>query len=154
MQLVAMRRMILLLVVLAATSNNSHAFVVSPQISPRGIAARSVSSKKPVSPTTIVSPTTTGTVSPSLLHLQPSIAALWQAFVQPANLPVAVGLNFVGFSLLRSNLMKKLTTQGYYHSMALGMGVWASLGWKGWTLAVAYLFLGSKGTHSTESHLH
>lgn len=72
-------------------------------------------------------------------------AGLWEAFVAPANLPVALGLNYAGFTLLKSNLMKKLTTQGYFHSMALGMGVWASLGWKGWTLAVAYLFLGSKG---------
>eukprot|EP00542_Grammatophora_oceanica_P018043 CAMPEP_0194048076 /NCGR_PEP_ID=MMETSP0009_2-20130614/26706_1 /TAXON_ID=210454 /ORGANISM="Grammatophora oceanica, Strain CCMP 410" /LENGTH=224 /DNA_ID=CAMNT_0038693879 /DNA_START=482 /DNA_END=1156 /DNA_ORIENTATION=+ len=39
-----------------------------------------------------------------------------------------------------------LTTAGYYHAMALGTGLWATMGWRGWTLNVVYLFLGQAVT--------
>ena len=58
----------------------------------------------------------------------------------------AFGLNFFLFAVLRSKLLKLLTTQGFVHAFALGTGLWTTLGWRGWTLCVAYLFLGSAVT--------
>ena len=58
----------------------------------------------------------------------------------------ALALNVVLFTLLRQKLLKLLTPQGMLHACALGSGLWATLGWKGWTLCVAYLFLGSAVT--------
>jgi len=52
-------------------------------------------------------------------------------------------LNIVLFVLLKGKLSSMLTTEGFYHSLALGTMLWATLGWKGWTLCVLYLFLGS-----------
>jgi hypothetical protein len=57
----------------------------------------------------------------------------------------AFGLNVFGFTLLRKKLLKSLTSQGYLHAMALGTGLWATLGWRGWTLCVLYLILGQLG---------
>ena len=60
--------------------------------------------------------------------------------------PQALGLNVFLFTLLRSKLLKLLTPTGMFHACALGSGLWTTLGWKGWTLCVAYLFLGSAVT--------
>ena len=57
----------------------------------------------------------------------------------------AFGVNLFGFTVLREKLLKSLTTQGYFHAMALGTGLWTTLGWRGWTLCVAYLILGQLG---------
>ncbi len=57
----------------------------------------------------------------------------------------AFGINLFGFTILREKLLKSLTTQGYFHAMALGTGLWATLGWRGWTLCVTYLILGQLG---------
>jgi hypothetical protein len=58
----------------------------------------------------------------------------------------SVGLNFVLFALFRSKLLRMLTPEGFVHACALGTGLWAALGWRGWTMCVAYLFLGSAVT--------
>jgi hypothetical protein len=57
----------------------------------------------------------------------------------------AFGVNVFLFTLLRGKLLKSLTPQGYLHAMALGTGLWATLGWRGWTLCVLYLILGQLG---------
>jgi hypothetical protein len=61
---------------------------------------------------------------------------LWQAF----------GLNAFLFTLLRSKLLKMLTPEGFFHAFALGTALWTTLGWRGWSICVAYLFLGSAVT--------
>lgn len=55
----------------------------------------------------------------------------------------AFGLNLFGFLAVREKLLKSLTLQGYLHAMALGTGLWTTLGWRGWTLCVLYLIFGS-----------
>ena len=58
----------------------------------------------------------------------------------------AFGINLFGFTVLREKLLKSLTMEGYFHAMALGTGLWTTLGWRGWTLCVLYLVLGQLGT--------
>jgi hypothetical protein len=77
----------------------------------------------------------TATLADSLFRYSGNIP-LWQAF----------GINAVLFSALQSKLLKMLTPAGFLHSMALGTGLWATLGWRGWTLCVLYLFLGQAVT--------
>lgn len=54
----------------------------------------------------------------------------------------ALGLNALLFAALNSKLRTMLTPTGFAHAMALGTLLWTTLGWRGWTLCVAYLFLG------------
>jgi len=61
---------------------------------------------------------------------------LWQAFL----------LNAVLFGSLRSKLNKMLTAEGFANAFVLGTMLWSTLGWRGWTLCVAYLFLGQAVT--------
>eukprot|EP00536_Pseudo-nitzschia_multiseries_P000127 jgi/Psemu1/233312/estExt_Genewise1.C_30017 len=58
----------------------------------------------------------------------------------------AFGLNAFLFAVLRTKLLKMLTPEGFVHALALGTGLWATLGWRGWTTCVLYLFLGSAVT--------
>lgn len=58
----------------------------------------------------------------------------------------AFGVNAVLFTALQSKLNKMLTPTGFAHSLALGTMLWSTLGWRGWTLCVAYLFLGQAVT--------
>jgi uncharacterized protein (TIGR00297 family) len=39
-----------------------------------------------------------------------------------------------------------LTPEGFAHSLALGTMLWTTLGWRGWTVCVVYLFLGQAVT--------
>lgn len=55
---------------------------------------------------------------------------------------LAFGINAVLFGALSSKLTTMLTPTGFAHSMALGTLLWATLGWRGWSLCVMYLFLG------------
>lgn len=57
-------------------------------------------------------------------------------------LPQAFGINLVLFFLARGKLLSALTPAGYVHAMALGTMLWTTLGWRGWTYCVLYLFLG------------
>lgn len=69
-------------------------------------------------------------------------------FAYGGNVPLyqAFGLNAVLFGLLSSKLKKMLTPEGFAHSVALGTLLWATLGWRGWSLCVLYLFLGQAVT--------
>lgn len=58
----------------------------------------------------------------------------------------AFALNVFLFVGLRKKLLKMLTTEGYFHALALAVGLWTTLGWRGWTTCVLYLFLGSAVT--------
>jgi uncharacterized protein (TIGR00297 family) len=40
-------------------------------------------------------------------------------------------------------LLKSLTPEGFAHAMALGTLLWATLGYRGWLVCVAYLILGT-----------
>lgn len=71
----------------------------------------------------------------SLLRNHGSVP-LWQAF----------GLNAFLFGVFRTKLLKVLTPEGFAHALALGTLTWTTLGWKGWTVCVLYLVLGSTVT--------
>jgi uncharacterized membrane protein len=58
----------------------------------------------------------------------------------------ALGINAALFALLRDKLLTMLTPLGFAHSLALGTGLWATLGWRGWSTCVLYLFLGQAVT--------
>lgn len=58
----------------------------------------------------------------------------------------ALALNVILFVGLRKKLLKMLTKEGYFHALFLAVGLWSSLGWRGWTTCVLYLFLGSMVT--------
>lgn len=77
----------------------------------------------------------TTSLANSLFRFSGSVP-LWQAF----------GINAALFAALQKKLFQMLTPAGFLHSMALGTGLWATLGWRGWTLCVAYLFLGQAVT--------
>lgn len=58
----------------------------------------------------------------------------------------AFGINAVLFAALQSKLNTMLTPSGFASSLALGTMLWSTLGWRGWTLCVLYLFLGQAVT--------
>ena len=58
----------------------------------------------------------------------------------------ALGLNIFLFSALQPKLFKMLTPSGYVHSFFLGTMLWNTVGWRGWTLCVCYLFFGQAVT--------
>ena len=55
-------------------------------------------------------------------------------------------LNAFGFVVLKNKLLKMLTLQCFGHALFLGTMLWHKLGWRGWSLTVLYLFLGSAVT--------
>ena len=63
-------------------------------------------------------------------------------FSYSGNVPLcqSLGLNALLFTLLRGKLLKILTPEGFIHACALGTGLWATLGWRGWTLCVSDSF--------------
>jgi hypothetical protein len=78
-----------------------------------------------------------------------SISALAKSlFSYNGNVPIvqAALLNIFGFTVLQSKLKTMLTPEGLIHAGALGIGLWATLGWRGWTLCVAYLIFGQAVT--------
>jgi Integral membrane protein DUF92 len=54
----------------------------------------------------------------------------------------SVILNAALFLLLRTQLLTMLTPSGFVHAFLLGSGLWATIGWRGWSTCVLYLFLG------------
>jgi hypothetical protein len=62
----------------------------------------------------------------------------------PTNLPLwqAFAINAVLFSSFSCKLLKSLTPEGFAHAMALGTLLWATLGYHGWLVCVAYLIFG------------
>lgn len=55
----------------------------------------------------------------------------------------AFSINALGISLLIKPLSKMLTGEGILHALILGTSLWKTLGWRGWSVCVAYLFAGS-----------
>lgn len=81
--------------------------------------------------------------------LRASVPVLAQSlFSYGGNVPLsqAFALNVFLFVGLRKKLLKMLTTEGFFHALALATGLWATLGWRGWITCVLYLFLGSAVT--------
>lgn len=79
------------------------------------------------------------------LSLPSTIQSLFTSAV-PIPLGPSLLLNASLFLLLQSKLKKMLTPEGFVHSFALGSMLWYTLGWKGWTTCVLYLFLGQAVT--------
>mmetsp|Transcript_10988 Transcript_10988/g.32539 ORF Transcript_10988/g.32539 Transcript_10988/m.32539 type:complete len:354 (-) Transcript_10988:246-1307(-) len=77
--------------------------------------------------------------------VSPIVSSLF-AYEGSVPLYQAFGLNAVLFGLLSSKLKKMLTPEGFAHSVALGTLLWTTLGWRGWSLCVLYLFLGQAVT--------
>jgi len=73
---------------------------------------------------------------------------LSSVFAYGGNVPIwqALGLNGMLFAALGSKLNKMLTPEGLAHSLALGTLLWSTLGWRGWSLCVLYLFFGQAVT--------
>lgn len=73
---------------------------------------------------------------------------IYSLFQHHGNVPFhqALSINVILFAMLRSKLLKMLTLSGYLHALALGTGLWTTLGWRGWTLCVAYLIFGQAVT--------
>lgn len=88
------------------------------------------------------SSTSLGSLSDSVTNLATSLFR----YQGPVPLVQAFGINGVLFALLQTKLNTMLTPSGFTSSLILGTGLWASLGWRGWTLCVLYLFLGQAVT--------
>mmetsp|Transcript_17048 Transcript_17048/g.36761 ORF Transcript_17048/g.36761 Transcript_17048/m.36761 type:complete len:352 (+) Transcript_17048:208-1263(+) len=81
-------------------------------------------------------------VSSSLISTDAS--SYFNLFQFSGNVPFvsSLVLNTILFFSLRPKLMTMLTPEGFAHSLALGTMLWTTLGWRGWTVCVLYLFLG------------
>jgi uncharacterized protein (TIGR00297 family) len=55
----------------------------------------------------------------------------------------ALSINTLFFALSRNKLQSALTISGILHAFALGTCLWATTGWRGWSVCVLYLILGS-----------
>lgn len=75
------------------------------------------------------------------IFLRDVVQSLFQ-YYGPIPFAPALGINVVLFTALRRKLLSALTPAGFLHSMALGTGLWTTLGWRGWTYCVLYLVLG------------
>jgi len=58
-------------------------------------------------------------------------------------LPYSISINAVLFTALSPLLLKSLTVSGLLNAFLLGCGLYATLGWKGWSLCVLYLAAGN-----------
>lgn len=77
--------------------------------------------------------------------LSPTFSSLTESlfsFQGPVPLLPSFALNALLFGLLQNKLRTMLTPAGFLHALALGTFLWSTLGWRGWTTAVSYLFLG------------
>lgn len=102
----------------------------------------------PIAPTALRCRSSTTKLNLTLLPSGGLSDVLPQLFSYTGDVPVvlSVGLNLALFNALKSKLNSMLTPSGYWHAFALGCGLWATLGWRGWTVCVAYLFLGQAVT--------
>lgn len=68
-----------------------------------------------------------------------------QQFLTPIQRSFVTGSAIHGtlFILLKFTSQHFLTNAGLLHAVALGIGLWTSLGWKGWSICISYLILGS-----------
>lgn len=76
--------------------------------------------------------------------LSPWSNIICNVFQTSGNVPFLPSLivNAILFFSLRPKLITMLTPEGFAHSLALGTMLWMTLGWRGWTVCVLYLFLG------------
>lgn len=58
----------------------------------------------------------------------------------------AMGWNIFLFGLIQPKLKQMLTPTGMIHAIVLGSLLWCTLGWRGWSVCVLYLFLGQAVT--------
>ena len=72
-------------------------------------------------------------------------AAIATAGISPQVL-TALGLNSGLAAVGVAKQQKALTPAGLLHSWALGVMLWGSLGWRGWSVCVLYLLCGAKVT--------
>jgi len=81
----------------------------------------------------------------SIATAAPTIASL---FSYSGTVPIweSFALNVFLFGLLQSKLREALTPAGFANALLLGTLLWSTLGWRGWTLCVMYLFLGQAVT--------
>jgi hypothetical protein len=61
----------------------------------------------------------------------------------PVPVQQALIVNAILFTAARKKLLTSLTTAGYAHAFALGTALWTLSGWRGWSVCVLYLILGS-----------
>ena len=77
-------------------------------------------------------------MGPGLFHLARLTA--------PKQVAVAVGLNSGIAALGVAKKQGMLTPSGLFHAWGLGVILWATLGWRGWSTCVLYLLAGSAVT--------
>lgn len=79
------------------------------------------------------------------LYALPPVPEIVSSLFAPTNVPLwqAFAINAILFSSFSSKLLKSLTPEGFAHAMALGTLLWATLGYRGWLVCVAYLIFGS-----------
>ncbi len=86
-------------------------------------------------------------LSHSTIKLQalPPVPEVFSSLFAPTNVPLwqAFAVNAALFTFFSSKLLKSLTPEGFAHAMALGTLLWATLGYRGWLVCVAYLILGT-----------
>eukprot|EP00986_Skeletonema_menzelii_P002418 scaffold652_cov142-Skeletonema_menzelii.AAC.5 len=87
----------------------------------------------------------TSSLSAATEAIASSISSLF-SFTGPIPFLPSLALNTLLFFSLRPKLMTMLTPEGFAHSLALGTMLWTTLGWRGWTVCVLYLFLGQAVT--------
>mmetsp|Transcript_21677 Transcript_21677/g.26587 ORF Transcript_21677/g.26587 Transcript_21677/m.26587 type:complete len:375 (-) Transcript_21677:317-1441(-) len=84
-------------------------------------------------------------MSMSIGSLDVSVASLASTLLSTTSVVPLIpsfAINAGLFLLLKTKLEKMLTPEGIFHSLALGTMLWHTLGWRGWTTCVVYLFLG------------
>ena len=101
---------------------------------------------RPHSTQSITQQTKLHAIQSSARDILPALTKSLLSYGGKVPLSQAFALNVFLFIGLRSKLLKLLTNQGFFHALALGTGLWATLGWRGWTTCVLYLFLGSAVT--------
>ena len=84
--------------------------------------------------TSLAIPKTFGALTSTLFSCTSTTVPLYLAFAWNS---------LLFFTLRKKLLSSMLTPEGLVHSLALGTMLWSTLGWKGWSLCVLYLFLGS-----------
>lgn len=89
-------------------------------------------------------------VDPSSIFSELSLSSIKDTLfpLSGSNVPFVPSalLNAILFFALKFKLDSMLTTGGFYHSLALGALLWTSLGWRGWSVCVLYLFMGQAVT--------
>lgn len=139
--------------VLAALLTRCKAFSFPRPLQTKGLGARVVS--RPIAPMTSIGCQKHVTYKQSTvltrrqLAIGDAIPALMQSlFRYEGTVPIleAFLFNALGFVVLKNKLLKMLTLQCFAHALFLGTMLWHKLGWRGWSLTVLYLFLGSAVT--------